>query len=325
MVFKEEGYHKHLQYIEIAQFLKQEFNKFEGIIGKNLEIVPLCVPKIVEDSTEKFLIRERGGWRKSIAFLLYSSPVAPELVANGVARAECVRSIVGGQLGEAIIKPITSGHANGRSYAIFPYCNEISSKNPICRLLRHKIKKDLLHWLREVTKKAVRKHSEITDGMNSFTSMLQYLDMQKFVKNDIKKKISRYLGRIGRSEWKPNHSFDHNDLWYGNIMIPKRSQLVASPKYSFVLIDWYGANPKGYGMYDLIRFGRNCNLSDSDLRKEVHAHSVALECDIEDTIGHLLSTLAKLHQNIGYFPENKFIEIMANCLNTLERVICIKK
>jgi len=89
----------------------------------------------------------------------------------------------------------------------------------------------------------------------------------------------------------------------------------------FVLIDWAGANQYGYGIYDLIRLARALKLSPASLRRELITHSKALQCEPQDTRGHLLATFGRLHQHLECFPEERFVETLRACLGTMERAL----
>ncbi len=78
----------------------------------------------------------------------------------------------------------------------------------------------------------------------------------------LQRSITYALDRTESGVWQPRHTIDHNDFWLNNVMLPAQDQAKTRQKYPFILIDWSGANPYGYGIYDLFRIARSLKLSD---------------------------------------------------------------
>ena len=129
------------------------------------------------------------------------------------------------------------------------------------------------------------------------------------------------LYRLNSDKWKPLHTFDHNDLWLGNVMLNPRYGYGTNSIYPYTIIDWVGANTKGYGIYDLIRLSLSLRISNAQLRHELIAHSVALKCELEDLCGHLLASLGQLHLSIECFPEEEYEKTFYQCWHMLSQVL----
>lgn len=299
--------------------LAEVLDRLEHQIGEHLSLEQLGRLKAIADGTTKVLVRTVSGRR--MAVIICSRPVAPELVARGTQIAEQVRELIGHPLGEAIIRPIGRGEVAGCSYVILPYCRDLSACRPIRIAQRLRVQRPLLTWLRQATGKATEKHGTGPAVSHSYAFVLEHLAGQRLFNDEIQAGIRRALKRLDSDKWRPCHTFDHNDLYLSNIMLPVRSGLTERPWFPFVLIDWAGANPNGYGIYDLTRLARAVNLSPRSLRRELAAHSTVLHCDLDDVVGHLLAALGWLHQHLEHFPEERFVNAANACWTTLHRAL----
>lgn len=309
---------EHLSAKAISSLLVDELARLKERVGGPVTLAPFGDAKECIDSTTKVVVSAQCG--QPAAVIVCSRPAAPEVASRAAKVAEEVRDVVGKELGEAIIRPIVSGHIQGRSYVLLPYCPDFSAYKPVRLAQRMLIRRPLLNWLQQATASAVKAHSA-ADAKRSFTAALEHLEQQNLFDEGVQTEIRRSLQRIELGQWQPRHTFDHNDLWLGNVMLAPKTTMFAPSRYPFVLIDWPGANPMGYGIYDLIRIAPELKLSAAGLKKELIAHSLALQCDLEDTRGHLLAALGYLHMNIENFPERRYIKNALSCWNRLNRAL----
>jgi peptidoglycan/xylan/chitin deacetylase (PgdA/CDA1 family) len=275
--------------------------------------------KDVADATTKLLVRADSG--RPVAVIVCSRSVAPALVARGVEMAEQIRELVGEPLGDAIIRPISQGEIDGRSYAIYPYCRDLSAYRPIRIAQRLSIQTRLLTWLRQATAQTAKKLGAGPSVSQSYASALQHVERRRLFSHEIRAAARHGLARLDADKWRPCHTFDHNDLYLSNVMLPAARGLSERSPFPFVLIDWAGANPRGFGLYDLIRFARAVNLSPRALRRELLAHSASLHSEPADIPGHLLAALGRLHQHLEHFPEQRFMHTVGTCWATLHRAL----
>jgi serine O-acetyltransferase len=306
---------EHITIKALSALLADNLTKLEEDIGCRVILEPLGKLKSGADNTTMALVRTTTGHPKAV--ISCSRPAAPDLIRRGIEAAEAIRSLIGERLGTAIIKEITSGYVDGRSFVILPWCQELSSWKSRCLLQRWRLRRPLLDWLREATAAAAaaQGHSDTTG--QTFNAMLQHLARQNFVDSEIRGAVKKAITRIDSGQWRPLHSFDHNDFWMGNVLLTARSGHTSRHLHPFVVIDWAGANPQGFGLYDLIRLARALKLSPAALRRELLAHCKALQCDPTDARGHLLATFGRLHQHLEYFPEERFVETFRACWITL--------
>lgn len=300
--------------------LGNELERLEQQCGESVSLELLGKLKPVADATTKFLIRTRAG--HPLAVVVCARPIAPGLVQRGTDNAEAIRERIGDDLGRAIIKPIGSGTVDGRSYVILPYCRDFASWRPRRILQRLRIQRPMLNWLRRANEAAAKTHGRGEAVTSAYHAALEHLERQKLFDGAIQRAIRTAIDRLESGAWRPRHTFDHNDLYLSNIMLPEKTPLSGSrPRYPFVLIDWAGASPTGFGIYDLIRLARAFNLSDATLRRELAGHASALGSDFRDAPGHMLATFGRLHVHLEHFPLELYLRTAQACWKTITRAV----
>jgi hypothetical protein len=303
------------------EFLKfalvDQLERLSNKVGEELELEFLHRQKDGVDTTTKVLARTNSG--RPIAVVVCSRPAAPDLVARGLRMAESIRGLVGREFGESIIKPLASGDVDGRSYMILPFYHDFSSFKLLRTAQRLQMHRPLLGWLAGATRAAAQSHRDGAAADRNFTIMLRHVERATVFDEGIRAAARESLRRLESQIWLPRHTFDHNDFWLGNVMRVSRSD--PRRQYPFILIDWAGANDMGYGIYDLLRLARSLKLSIHALRRELMLHSDALQCSLEDTRGHFLAAIGRLHQHIEHFPEERLCKLVRYCWAYLNRAL----
>ncbi len=309
---------RHLTAEELTRLLADELDAYETQVGESLCLVAFPVQKTGRDSTTKVMVKDARG--RCLAVVSCARPASPHLVMRGVERAEAVRSLLGHSLGAAIIKPVASGYVEGRSYAMLPWCSDLSEHRLIRYAQRTLLKRPLLSWLRAAVAAAATAHGENAGNPPVFASKLRRMETLSGIGESARTAIRTALDRLESEAWRPRHVFDHNDLWEGNILLPGK-RIRPPRKTPFVLIDWVGAESSGYGITDLIRLARFLKLSPAELRVEIEAHCRSLHCTIHDAAGHFLAASGHLHQNLEYFPEDRFLAMFHACWLYLQEAL----
>ena len=270
------------------------------------------------DNTTRLLVNSRSGTPHAV--IVFSRPAAPELVARAGAVAESIRDLVGEALGCVIPKPLFTGHHEGRSYMVLPCYRELSGNRFVGVLQRRRLRRPVMNWLQEACGNATQAMRDLP-AAEGFAVRLEYLRDQHFLNREPRAAIDGLLARLKAGEWHPRHTFDHNDMWIGNIMLPGTTPLGGLIESPFVLIDWAGANPHGYGVYDVVRMGMAFGLAPARLRRELQAHCAHLACEPQDARGHLLASLARLHEHLEHFPEERYIATFNRCWHTINEAL----
>lgn len=313
-----EYHNNHITVYELLSLFNGELAEYEEYIGQHIVASPLGKLKEVADATTKFLLSSKDGVPLSV--FISSRPCSPGLIMRGVENAKAIRAVIGDRLGSVVIRSIKSGYAAGRSYVILPWYREFSSFKLIKKAQYVSLTRSLFQWLHDVNEAAAGVYGSSSETSDSFRNGLDHLLKQDFLNDEITLATAKSIERIESGKWKPRYTVDHNDLWMGNVMLQPGSKHSKESPYPYVIIDWAGANHKGFGVYDLFRLARSLNIPDIMLRNEMIKHSKALRCDIEDTQGHLLACLGRLHQQIEYFPKDKYLKVLYNCWTTFTRI-----
>lgn len=272
----------------------------------------------VADGTTVLLIRDLVGQPRAVA--LCSSPVAPDMVRRAMDRARAAKEFLGASIGSPILEPLTEGSVGGLSYAVLPYCNELSKRRPIWWLQRTLLRPLILDWLWRVTEHSVRAVDSAAIN-RSFVKPLHSMASLDSLSGNLRTAAESAAGRLDAGAWTPKHVLMHGDLWKGNILIRSSGNGFEPRRWRdrYVIIDWAGSKISGHAMYDLVRLAESMSLTDRCLRREVDRHCRILECDPANAAGYLLAALGHIYMNLEHFPVDRFVRMAENSLATLER------
>lgn len=263
----------------------------------------------VADSTTKACVVNARG--KSVAVVLCASDRSPAMVARGVERAEQARVMLGSALGSVILKPLDTGQIEGRSYVVLPYCQPLKRSHWGWKFQRRWLTPYVLRWLHGA--------AEVTavPAPADFAAPLRHMAEHPHVSAQTRALAGAALARLESGGWQPRHALDHNDFWKSNIMLPPAEKLGERPAYPFTIIDWVGANPRGYGVYDLVRFCKSMKLDAARIDRELNTHCQALGVQRADAMGHMLASLGYIGLNIEEFPMDRYVKLVESCVGTL--------
>ncbi|NCJ06610.1 hypothetical protein GS597_08855 [Synechococcales cyanobacterium C] len=269
-------------------------------------------------STFKFMIRDAQG--APAAVVLCSPPIDPKLVALGAQRTRLAQAAVTENLKMAILAPIYEGAVLGLglSYAVFPYHQPLAQGLLKWWLQRTLITSDLLKLAYQLT---AQTRSPVSSGNRQarFVAPLQHLAHLPSMPASLQIAAKETLYRLQTHQWHPDFVLMHGDLWTGNILLNR--SLPRGAFSPFVIIDWFGSQVQGYGIYDLIRLAQSIQLSPARLLRHLHLHCAALECDLVDARSHLVTALAHFSVDLGHFPVEKFVIAAERCLKTFDQAV----
>lgn len=309
-------HNEHICLHRLSELLRPQLRGLVEDHAINDAIEQLGPEKTGVDSTTKGVIRDRRG--HPAAVVICSRPAAPDLVKRGVDNAERIRAMLGPELGSVILRPLATGCVEGLSYVILPWRRPLSVSRLGWVSQRSRLRPQVLCWLRLAIERAREFHA--ASGITAdFMTPLRHLEGQSSLTREMREAINIALDRLERGLWRPVHTFDHNDLWRGNFLLSTRQERAVSG-YDFELIDWAGANPQGFGVYDLIRFAHSFRLGAKRLAWEVWRQGEALDCDPENLPGHLLASFGRLHLHLEQFPETRYRELLNACWHTFHSI-----
>lgn len=269
----------------------------------------------VMDGTTVLLIRDSAGKPRAVA--LCSAPIAPDMVRRAMSHAREAKLLLGELVGSPILNPLTEGYVRGLSYAVLPYCADLSNHRTVWWLQRRLLRPLIFNWLWRVTECSV---CDIEPAAidHSFAEPLRRLASL----GDGFRVAARWAtGRLDAGVWVPKHVLMHGDLWKGNILIRPKNYADEPWRERFVVIDWAGSETGGYAMYDLVRLSQSMRLTTGFLRNEVARHSRLLECEPVDAKSYLLAALGHIYMNLEHFPLSRFSRMAEDSFAILERAL----
>jgi hypothetical protein len=302
---------------QLYQALAEPLAKVLGNHFREGSFRPMEKRGLVADEALKIIFLSPKG--KPTAFILYSSPRSPDLVARSMRRARQAKQLLGNDLGRVILSPLAEGEIKGLSYAILPYCNPLSNWAPIWRFQRLILRPALFKWLLEVTKHTVA-GVEQAQAEEQFLQPLRRLVTLESISESIRAAANNAIKRLTAGTWKPRTVLMHGDLWKGNVLIGVTGSMGLKWKNRFAIIDWASSLPEGYAFFDLVRLAQSMNLRGRGFMKEVRMHCRLLDCEPSDAAGHLLSALGYLAESLEYFPLKRFAQMAELCFEFLRNI-----
>ena len=285
----------------------EAIEKLSPIIKKNLNdwdiehIKPLAAPKAVLDDTAKFLLFNKQ--RIPAAVLICGKTEFGNLAGRSAERVSNIRASLQGDEKKAVLAPLDYGDINGLNFALWPYRKPLSGNKILGRLQRYSLRKKILSWLHNATHQTIQKplNAELEEV---FISPLKALQSSEEIKGTLDKRVHNFIGKIESQSWKPVFTMAHNDLWVGNVLNAKDN------KYKISVIDWAGSNLKGIAIFDLVKICIDLRVRGNAYSIEVKKACDLLECDMHDSEGYLLASMALLLQNIEHFPRDRFFKLL---------------
>jgi len=265
----------------------------------------------VPDGTSVFAI----GKGKQRAALLISPAKFPNVVAEDQQKARAMRNHLAPELGRTILTPLAEGLILNRSYALLPLAKPLSNNRLFWTYQKWMIKGPLLSWLRNVL---ARHNVTLGPGeIDFFKTSLQHLSSMEGINLDIRRFSSGALERLQSGTFRPRVTPMHNDLWKGNILLPRSK--ATQPDYPFFIIDWRGSRINGFPFFDLVRLSMSLGLSPDELRREIVASCEMLECNPVDVNSYLAAALGEISMRLDQFPRERFLRMAHDCFAELRK------
>lgn len=289
-----------------------------------LSVSGAAVEPLVPDHVTKWLIRDRVDQPRAV--VLCSSPVAPGLVSRGMQRAREAKRALGPDLSRVILDPLHEGEVLGLSYAVLPFGRPLSESRWIRAWQRRRLLPTVLDWLRGAARATLREavgaevEAEFERPLRHLADLAAFPGLLRSAADDA-------VSTLQAARWTPRHVLMHNDFWDGNLLIDVQNATGRANRpwrERFLIIDWPGAQVRGYGFYDLLRFAKAMSLSQNRLANEVAAHCAILGCDPVHAKCHLLAALGHLELHRERFPWEHYVRTALACWETLTAVTGVR-
>jgi hypothetical protein len=309
---------------DLSQWLEAPLADALRIRNGKLEFSPLSSGNKVADGTTVLLLRNTLD--RSLRVVLCSPPVSPDMVKRAMDRAHLARSILGASAAAPILDPLAQGRVQGLSYAVLPYCHNLSESRSVWWLQRALLRPSIFNWLRQITECTMR-DAERASIEHDFTAPLQRIVWLTPLRGRLRAAASRAIERINEGAWVPKLVLMHGDLWKGNILIRPQDNILRRIDISnrFVITDWAGSEVSGYAIYDLVRLADSMHLNARNLQREVERHCSLLGCEPVDATSYLMAALGHIAMNLEHFPIDRYTHMADSCYAILEHALASRQ
>ena len=185
-------------------------------------------------------------------FITVSGDGNPDLVARATRNIQQIRRLLSERAAEPVLEPLETGVVLGRSFAVWPTLPAFPQGRVPRYLAKRLIRPAMLDWISDV-------YDETHTCANAAERQVIAANLTRLIEDRLhpdrlRKAAERAAERLEAEQWAPFHCVQHSDLWMGNVMLAP-----AGSSRSFCVIDWAGANCKGYPCFDLFRFALSAN------------------------------------------------------------------
>jgi len=286
-----------------------------GKLGGFSHLEVLHDNKTIADATTKMFVFNENNER--VAFLLCNFSEAGDIGRRNLLNNQQFKDGLNKKNGSVLLDPMLSGEVEGVEYSVWPYCTPLGEGLGLIRrkIQLFQIRPLVLEWLINANKDSLllASQSEVT---NDFIIPLKQLSKRVGITPRVKDEINWQIQCLQDKSWKPYFVLAHNDLWKGNILINKNK--VDNSYGGVSVIDWAGGFYRSFAVYDLVRVSMSLKVSRSTFQQELEKHCTILLCNKKNLLGYLLASFAFLANNLGEFPEVRFIELLHNCFDYLD-------
>jgi len=259
---------------------------------------------IVADSGTKSLLLDPAG--VPAAVLMVSNDVNPHLMKRTADNAAAAKALLGPALGGVVLEPLASDYLRGLSYVLWPWASPLSERRVLRYFQRRALGPGVVRWLREAARGTCR---ELTaqDTQSAFALPLEAMSKDGRFPQAMQSAAETGLERLRSGEWRPMAALQHGDFSFENLLLRRRAPGPSQGAWRFHVIDWGGANLRGYPFQDLVWFVRGSKISPRAVGGELRATCGVFACEPKDVLHYLLAGLAATGMHLEHFPEYRYL------------------
>ena len=253
------------------------------------------------------------------SIVMVSNSQFPDFVSGVVDKVNAVMASLDSRLGEKVVCPSASGTSDRQSYAFWPRHQPISENRLVKRVQIMSVQQNVYQWLCEVsrqTRDEVRSDEVIA---SRYRVPLSFLIDQDYVPDTVKKIAEHSLNELESSRFEPVSILQHGDFWYGNILLGRSWPFSPASLGSFHVIDWGGADTRGYPYVDQLRFLMSLGKRDSQIETCLDRYSDTSGILLKDIVNYVCSYAGFLGMNRNEFPLNRYLKLVDTLLSRASR------
>ncbi len=138
--------------------------------------------------------------------------------------------------------------------------------------------------------------------------------------SEIQTQTAAALAALETGAFKPTNVIQHGDFWQGNILLNRGWPLKGCQDESFSIIDWGGANLKGYPYIDLLRFSLSIPRGKAVTKKRLIKYSRFCGFSVEEILYYVCAHIGHLGLNRHEFPLDRYVRSMEDLFATVSRL-----
>lgn len=296
-----------------------EFKELEGYIFPQLEELGFSPAQMrlfrpisdIADNPIKLEIHD--GRSQCLGILHWSPPVAVHAVSNAVRLAEAARRRLGDDLGSVVLAATLEGEFQSRSFALYPRMGVLSNRRVISRLQNWWYAVPILNWLNQVCQTGFTRLPE-ADYSSRVVAPLEQLAGEPGLDPSVRAGVGASLDAVESGAFKPSMGPVHNDLWHGNVLLPRFASGAKPGRWPFLLIDWGASTLVGFPLWDLLRILRSLRIPNPVAARILRRHCEGLGVSLEQGRYGLLLALADLGVYRNEFPLELYLKSVSECL-----------
>lgn len=266
----------------------------------------LAENKGVADATQKFILHVSPSRR---FILIVSSSVSPFMVSRNAERMRMARSLLRHDAQGAIELPLAEGEYEGRTYAVWRLRKPLSFNRVLGKIQRAIICPSVFHWINEVAVQTLHYH-----GSEELGTYVERLMAVPGLSDRAKQLATVYHRGFLTEEIAPLRVLQHGDFWIGNV-------LKAPNAPGFIVIDWPGATADGLPFFDLVKLALSINMTPKQFHSQLRRYSELISCNIAMALPYVVAGLGRLHAELEYFPEHRFLALCEQKIAALEAAL----
>ncbi len=224
----------------------------------------------------------------------------PDAVERNAVAIRKMRSRLG-YAGRVLPEVVAEGTLEGRPILATRRYRQLPSGRIGRQLAALRVRNHVIGWTLELAKLAEPRTDEASATFSTCLDALANYPLER----DLLQIRSALPLSVAR------HVPMHGDLWSGNVLLAGDG---------IRIVDWAGAQVKGFGVYDLLRAASSFNVPRRLLRRELLRHAEVLG-GTDALRLHLLAALGHLASDLGEFPPERYIELANASWRLLDRAI----
>lgn len=304
--------------VEIVEQAGERLNR--GFDTASLSALPRPVyNKDVSDSAGIYTINGKSRRHDSVLFV--SNPKHPAFVSEAVAKIALVCKAVSPQIRAAILQPDFHDFFGAQSFAVFPRLQPMSGNKLVRGIQKRHIEKSINGWLGDLSNETIRPVASGGEMQEFYIEPLTYLIDESQISDELRQLARTTLAAIHAQEFQPVCVIQHGDFWLDNILLNRGWPFGGRDGHSFWVIDWGGANLKGYPFIDFLRYALSATRSKKRIADSLNDYCARCGIPPNRLVNYVCANIGWFGLNRNNFPMDRYVSSSEKLYQSAKRLI----